>query len=281
MKDVRGPGYSWRGLGTERFRIRTEYFYHGPVTVVECLDVEEPRPARPSDAVLVLRRYLMRKLAESDSDLRMEFMGPSPFHANFFVRVDEAEDSVGQVERKAQLGYDVVEVRLPPDDFGDAIEWFLHHAGNQLSFFYQMLRIERRRSISWQQIEREWKNLHASVEEQSITGKVTSIYGRRRKIAKLVNQTMLFRANTMFEHRAGTSDRKDLLAREDVADCLREYVSDSFDEAFAEYPTSEVLEFARFYESRDAKWRDRIYFLLAAAMGGAIGAAMTIRWGAT
>ena len=56
---------------------------------------------------------------------------------------------------------------------------------------------------------------------------------------------------------------------------LDKKLNDALEEAFWAYPTAEVLELAKFYETRDSKRRDRVYVLLAAVMGGAIGAILS------
>ena len=68
---------------------------------------------------------------------------------------------------------------------------------------------------------------------------------------------------------------KNIQTKKDNLEFLDKRVDDVFEETFVAYPTSEVLELAKFYETRDAKWRDRVYVLLAAVMGGAIGALLS------
>lgn len=277
--EIEGAAYSWDGLGTERFRIRTEYFYHAPVTVVECLDMDERGPENPSDAVWIVREYLASKLEESTLDLQMQIMGPSPFHADFFVCLDETDGSEEQIKYDKRLGYDVVDIRLSSSDFRNAVHWFFNQCGDQLSMYYWLKCIQRRRSTVWLEIQHNWNALHQSLESENGIRRRLDVFGKRRKIEELVNQVMRFRANTMFRYREASSSHKNLLAKKQgTSKFWRENLTDTFDEAFSEYPTAEVLELAKFYESRDAKWRDRVYFLLAALVGGAVGAVITQWW---
>ena len=57
IKGIHGPDYPWIGLGTEHFMVKTRYFYHGPVTLVQCLDIDDGQYEDPSDAVVVVREY--------------------------------------------------------------------------------------------------------------------------------------------------------------------------------------------------------------------------------
>ena len=79
----------------------------------------------------------------------------------------------------------------------------------------------------------------------------------------------------MTSYQTATSDKKNVLKANEDLEFLDKKIGDAFEDAFYEYPTGEVLELVKFYEARDAKWRDRVYLLLAALIGGTVGAMMT------
>lgn len=277
IQGIRGRAYRWPGLKTEHFMVRTEYFYHGPVTLVECLDLDDERPKKPSDAVVVVREYLARRLDESDHGLRLEYTGPSPFHANFFAFEDQSVDEFVRVEHIQKPGYDVIKLFLQEGALTDGCARLLDWMGPWLVAVYELERMRNRRIHKWAKIQSRMRSLDKLVGRKSYLKKLVGIYRRRANIEMLVKDVMSLRATTMFERQAASSLRTDLSENHERIEFLDKSVVKAFEGTFFEYPTSEVLELANFYEARDAKWRDRAYFLLAALVGGAVGALIT-RW---
>ena len=274
MAAIYGRQYQWKGLGTDHFRIKTKYFYDGPVTLVQCLDVDNQAARSPSRAVVVIREYLEEKLKEHHSGLRLETVGPSPFHANFFVYEQEDVLDGSRIDHETRPGYDVVNMYLHPDLVNDPTEWVFGVLGAHLSFYYSLKRANVRRMRSWARIERTLRDVHESTPgRRALWSK--RMFGRHRRILKLVSEVMAFRTKMIFERRSLASGRSNLQEKFDRVEFLEEHIAQTFEDTFFEYPTSEVLELAEFHEQRDAKWRDRLYLAFAALLGGTVGAAIT------
>ena len=76
---------------TENFRVYTKTAYHFIVTYVELLD--SLNDCTPSDGVIVVREFLKKQFKEIKSNIRFECLGPSPFHADFFIKPGRDKDS--------------------------------------------------------------------------------------------------------------------------------------------------------------------------------------------
>jgi hypothetical protein len=78
---------------TENFRVHIRYDYEAPLVFVELLNPS--KLPDPSQAVQVVREYLNRQVNCSLRKVRFDALGPSPFHADFYIRPHEGEDLIG------------------------------------------------------------------------------------------------------------------------------------------------------------------------------------------
>ena len=278
IRTIRGQDYSWIGLGTDHFMVRTRYFYYGPVTIVECLDVDDNEREDPSSAVIVVREYLKHKLGELEKGIQLECVGPSPFHADFYVYDDDDQERP-HVKHKERRGYDVIDVYVPPYIAGDRAVWMLKWMGEHLSFYYHLQCIDIRQGTQWEKVNAVWRTVTEAPRSRLWLGRVGASIRKRRAIANLVDGVLMFGATMLTSRQYAYSARKNIQTGEDLQ-FLDKVVDHTFEETFRAYPTSEVLELAKFYETRDSKWRDRVYVLVAAVIGGAIGAILSqLSWG--
>ena len=212
MRTIRGQDYPWIGVGTELFMVRTHYFYHGPVTVIEPLDLDDNKHARPSDAVIVVREYLKHKIKESKTDIQLEFVGPSPFHADFVV-YDSNEAERPHVEHIEKRGYDIMKMYVPTYIPEDRAEWALEWMGDHLSFYYSLQRLSVRQANKWEQVsasEHTLRSLDESPSTGNVFGRIGASIRRRRAIARLVDGVLLFRAEMLSDRQIFMSARTTL-----------------------------------------------------------------------
>jgi len=90
-----------RSLGVDRFRVLVTYQYHSPLTLVyfDAPDNEGFDDLDPSTAVVIVRRFLEEKFLNHQT-VRFNSLGPSPFHADFFLR---ASDPVLEVMKRVAV----------------------------------------------------------------------------------------------------------------------------------------------------------------------------------
>ena len=70
-----------KNIEARKFRISVHYRGELPVAFVSGVDANL---TNPSDAVVLIRRYL-EKYKPDESAVEFQFLGPSPFHADFYV----------------------------------------------------------------------------------------------------------------------------------------------------------------------------------------------------
>lgn len=115
-------------VGTERFRVVMKHGFHSPVAIVECLNPSEY--CVPSSAVRLLREYLEREFKKLKGPVTFQYLGPSPFHADFYVREEDDEGKI-YIAEIAGRGYSHFECRcgaaVPPEqrvlEVFDLIRW--------------------------------------------------------------------------------------------------------------------------------------------------------------
>jgi hypothetical protein len=72
--------------GCERFRVHVSYQYYAPICFVELL--EDNGTGNPSTAIMIIREYLENTINTEDSPIHFEVLGPTPFHADFTVKLE-------------------------------------------------------------------------------------------------------------------------------------------------------------------------------------------------
>ena len=207
--------------------------------------------------------------------MQIEVVGPSPFHADFCVFESEGEGT--HVEYQEKRGYDRIRLHVPSYVSERHTAWILNWMGYLLSFYYHLIRLDNWQMKQWAKVDKDWHSLNDPLGSGTWFKRVGSSIRRGHAIGKLVDRVLMFRADMLWSQQAEHSAKK-RLQTDEGPDFLDKKVDDAFEETFRGYPTSEVLELAKFYEARDAKWRDRAYVLLAAVMGGGIGALLSQLW---
>ena len=209
VETLHGGDYSWSGLGTEHFRVRTEYFYYGPVTIVECLDRDEDQQHdKASSAVVVVREYLKRKLSEAEADMQLEVVGPSPFHADFCVFESEGEGA--HVECQEKRGYDRIRLHVPSYVSNRHTAWILNWMGDHLSFYYHLIRLGNWQMEQWAKVDDEWHCLSDPLGSGTWFKRAGPVIGRGRAIGKLVDRVLMFQADMLWSQQAAHSAKKKL-----------------------------------------------------------------------
>lgn len=117
---------------TENFHIFINHNYHFPVTYI--LTSERDGESYASDSIVLVRKYLEQKFA--NKELLCGCIGPSPFHAEFFLK-----PSMNSPQRLTNItaapGYRQYEFECEFD--GDvAFIQFIERFGDTLSLFYDL-----------------------------------------------------------------------------------------------------------------------------------------------
>lgn len=274
--EILGPGAAneWK---TERFRVHLRYTFHGPVAFIELVDAVDVE--YPASAVRLVRVFLDREIRERTKEITFEFIGPSPFHAEFVLEPSEAVDGSPRFasSREVQRGYDAVRIKFDPDQFDDvehAFDELLHVLSDELGFFYELHRQERRTYEEWGLIESAVSELS---EQQPRVGRIRRLRNaamRGRLIHKLNIQLARFESEELFERTRNQQMLRDMYV-EGALRFLRPQLVNAVQDAPA-FPAAQVARVIGFIEQRRTQSVEWLVVLLAAVVGGAAGALLTL-----
>ena len=174
----------------ERFKVRLHYPYYFPITIVEALN-DDPE-YEPSNGVILCREFLDNCFRDSEeTEIIFETLGPSPFHADFFLIPSEKKELHRfDFERTPSHGYDRIVFRYNPDDFDDVEETFqdlIYHLDSQLGFFYRVVHSRVQRDRNWEGFYQELQEL---INEQNEKG-IKAYWKNTFRTEYLLNRMML------------------------------------------------------------------------------------------
>ncbi|MFE3601823.1 hypothetical protein [Streptomyces sp. NPDC059142] len=128
----------------EDFIVRTYFSRRHPVSFAVC-EGSGTLPANPSASLMVVREFLNREIGKLNSpNVRLRKIGPSPFHANFFLKkgtkegAQELSDRISVSVKKRQIGYDefVFNYDANQCDHNEALREVFEWAIPELEIFY-------------------------------------------------------------------------------------------------------------------------------------------------
>jgi hypothetical protein len=263
---------------TERFMVDIHYMYNVPVVVVRL--VQPTSEPEPSDAIVMIRRFLEREFERRQQTLiAFQSTGPSPVHADFYLTGEVRTYTLPwriDVEVERTRGYDRYNFVFNEDLFADEEEAFdllLPDLLHELDTFYLIAQVEREKSRAWDNLQ---ERSYSIIELHRKRG-VTAYFDKTFRGARLVNDAFI--SLSEFE---GDAILKDNLLRDDYRTTyasdstpyLQELVDRRMDER-ATYPTEQVARLLQLFEARRLSATELIVVLASAISGGAIGAVLT------
>ena len=145
----------------ERFIVDVNPSYFFQITTVR--PVNPPSDFMPSDGVFLCRKFLEKFLGHPrDAGVCFQSLGPSPFHADFFL--EQGESGTGRklvFERVPSRGYDYCYFRYDGDCFADIEEVYqavIDELGDQIGLFFLITHTRVLR-------DRDWSNLYNLIQK--------------------------------------------------------------------------------------------------------------------
>lgn len=259
---------------SERFRVSIRNCYHSPVSFIAAIGADT-EDCQPSNAIVLLRRYLEKEVKKQDGRLRFEFVGPSPFHADFFLRlVPDATAHTFDLSLDRRRGYDKL-VFITKDDWfedeNEALEALYEELDDELALYYCIIRSHGLFYDAWANV-----NEHISKIMQSEQSKGPWMYARRvctrgHELSALSDELCLFRSLLIQEKQKLDEAYRNTYAS---GGYLTEYVQDIFQNP-PEFPVKETSDLVQFREQRHSKFWEMLTLLIAAILGGLVGGLLT------
>ncbi len=258
---------------TETFRVTLKDSYHGPATFVECVDSAED--CSPSDSVRLLRVYLKREFAKLSTPVAFESLGPSPFHANFYVRPGETEDYEIQMEEIKRRGYNDLVFKCGDAASVDEVLGFLYdELSGELGLFYDIQCRAVRLMRQGDSLTADWQSLQSLTESSPPVYNIRARVRIHRDAQRLVSHAYTLQAQFAIEEKQ---------VERDVASTYDKGTTTYLDafvrnrsERLPSYPVDSILKWAEHVEGVSFKQAEIAAVVLSALGGGVVGSLVTL-----
>jgi hypothetical protein len=282
QKELGEPKSFWEPLPSERFRIVIQYGYHFPVTFVEVLDPQ--KECDGSDAIWMVRRFLEKEFKKlPDAEIRFEFLGPTPFHADFILEQagEATPDSdpgplpeFTECTRIEQRGYDLIAFRCNNENLEDAFDSLLYHIADQLQYFYYLKHTWLLRSHRWMHLSEQIQSLITRHRKEGFT----ALWFNTFRSGSLIHNAMIslaeFESSDIQVLQVCKSELNEFQANPWEPE-LQPYLEKEFDD-FEVLPSEQFGRILTLLETKRSKRLNIVVTILAAILGGAVGAWITI-----
>lgn len=265
----------------EKFHITLLDSYHFPVTFVECLDA--PEDCSPSEAVIIVRKFLEREIEKNNSDfIRFESLGPSPFHVDCYVEPASTSDIKSRQEeisskRVPMLGYDKltfyynVENITSPKQILDKV---YREILDELGLYYWIVQIRSVRMGAWDEVEGMLNELLALKKKGGMNGWWQRLINSGAKIDNGIVNLIEFESQGIINENLVS-----LACRDIYSDAKQKHFDTFIDHERTdriEYPIEQSNRLMALFERRRIKGLEMGALLLASVLGGVVGALLTI-----
>ncbi len=269
--------------GTENFKVYFKHDWYGPLSYIECIDTLSD--SSPSTAVHIVREYLSKEIEVLDSFLKADFIGPSPFHADFFLLLDEEsksdESKVFRLEHARIPAYDRLTFRFSRNDFESedaALAVLMDELSDELAYFYDLKVKDSRRIHEWQEIQ---ETMHSILEFENEDSKlrIKDKFLRRPKLFhKVFRDIGLFRGQDIFDKSLREQHYASIYKSEKYSTYLGVFIDKELSEWQA-YPIQETIDLLKYFDQKSSKSFELTIVFIAAVMGGIVGALITVLFG--
>jgi hypothetical protein len=274
QKELVGPHAE---TGTETFRVHQAYGFESPVTYIRPGSPKNEHD--PSTSVAVVREYLRRELEVPRNGISFQFLGPSPFHADFYLKdgghgLSEDCPFVGSVEETD--GYDMVLVLYDSkvhSSIDDAMEDLFFELTGQLSLAYAAYAANARAVFRWDSLSAELDSLVGRTPSPRLARMKRALV-RGRALSRLHQSLAEFEAGDVEDtHYLQRSQRQ--LYRSERTLSLQSLVTAAVEDRW-HFPIQQVEKLIGHIESRHSRQVDILVVILAAILGGVIGSLATL-----
>lgn len=269
---------------TEHFNVIINYEYHSPVCFIECIDPSEI--PQPSTAISIIKDFLNDRISQIDDRFELQRLGPTPFHANFYLLEHNTEDSppppkgdnfwefISNCLRMS--GYDLWMFYYNPkefDDINEAQNSLYYQLSNEASVYYMIERHQSQSLKEWERIE----DLSGKIfqgETISLKRKMLRLVTEGSQLEKLVLRLSKFESEKLLTNTIIQKAITNVL-NVDRAVFLDKHIHELNDSDY-HYPSEQLMELIKFFDSQRTRIFNSIAVIFAAIVGGVTGTLLTI-----
>ncbi len=245
--------------------------FHGPVSYVESLEASED--CSPSSAVRVVREYLVREFNKL-GNVEFEAMGPSPFHADFYVHEDVTQQGVKVVEIPVE-GFNRFDITAnfplsSPQALGTIFSLFK----SELDLYYHLARKRSIQMNSWHELEYKWSALRSVVSESFKFYQIFRKFESHKRARDLITAAYAFAAESSIA-KQNANERLRSTFGKDVEHYFKTRCEVKLREAFPDYPVQATISWATHVHDSSFKLAEIVTVLFSGFLGGFVGALVT------
>ncbi|MER6191983.1 hypothetical protein [Streptomyces cyaneofuscatus] len=251
-----------------------------PCTFVIPQDPEGER-LRPSGAMIIIREFLKEELGKlgDKATVRLTTMGPSPFHADFYVSEGEGGDPVEpnfSLTRKHGHGYSVWDFQFDGTSFDtpqQALVKILERCRSEFGSFY---RIEASGLVELRTVKsftKEVQEAVSSYRRKGVKNWLHRVIRMRGEIRDLALQLLTLQID-IAERRRSSSSLVDALRERNPTLLLEKELSDKSDYEYTE-DLERYSEILKVLETQQTQTVQRITAFCVSLLGVVVGAVLT------
>lgn len=257
---------------TETFRVSILDSFYGPSSFIECVGANEN--CRPSGAVRLLREYLRREFKKLSGPITFETMGPSPFHANFYLQPGEAEEFELILEEAEHRGYNDLIFKYSNKQVAEEVrDELFHRLADELGLFYEITRCNMRIMVAGQNLISDWQTLQSKLTPRPSLFNAPKNICIHREAQALVSNGYAFQAQYAIEMQQAKNDIETTY-RKGVPTYLEKYIRNSFQQ-INKYPVESIISWGEHMVGASFKQAEIIAVVLSAIGGGIVGSLLT------
>ncbi|WP_394559595.1 hypothetical protein [Aquipseudomonas alcaligenes] len=267
--------------GTENFKITVRHEWHGPVSYIECLSATED--TLPSTAVQVVREFLTKEIQKTETFLEYDFLGPSPFHANFYLNesdtaIESSSFTLNEIKSRA---YNTLKFNYNANKFKNedkALEELQEALADELSFFYQLNKDARFSLKKWGEIQDTTNSILELQEKTNKKNIIKRTIEKPKLFQKAFKDIGLFKGYLIFRKGQIASDYAAMYKSGESETYLQEYIDQEISE-HPQYPLNETSELIKYFDQKNSKAIELLTIISAGILGGIVGSTITIAFG--
>lgn len=265
---------------TEDFVLRIYQEYSSSVAVIEALSPSATMDG--ADCVYLIREFLSKAMDESDScRMRLDFLGPSPFHADFVILPADEEQCAAmegeliRIKITRRIGYDKIEWLINDKALSlEAAKRIIYRdLAHEADLFYEVQ--QRRVALfrSWHRAQVTALNAIRVTEGLSLANAAKTYAKRLRSLREAILAVSEFRMMDI----STRSELKREFARHVPSEygAVTGYVKQEIDDIEV-LPATELSNMLQFIESRSHQLDNRFVAVVASIIGGLVGGLLTL-----
>ncbi|MGI8473213.1 hypothetical protein [Pectobacterium brasiliense] len=254
----------------DSFRIHIKYVYHSSVTFIELINSEKKH--KPSDAIMMIREYLKSEFNKTNTYISFECIGPSPFHANFYLSAGEIDTPVDVIKNHV-LGYDEIEIKYNSNEFSSDVEAFhyvMFGMSHELDYFYMLVDNNNYHRFQWDCLQTNLDELNDLFKNKK---GLLGYFDKKTLISNLLLSIWAFNGGKVEKDRSMKYYYVELY--NGSYSYLKEYIDKEISKS-SEFPIKDTRELVQFYEAKNSKLFEMTITFLTGIVGGVVGSLVTL-----